>query len=253
MSTNAAGRLNARRRVKAKFVESQGAAPLGRALGIVPAMARPIGGVKMPLRMLAGRPLLDYPIRALLAVPEIDRIIVSTEDDEIASLARKLGADVPGLRPAHLSRAGVSVEAVVQNMLQELERREEYHPSLLAIAHVHSPFLRGKHITEAMHSMSIYSADSVISVTKDLTFHWRRGVEGLEPVGYQKRLLRAEKDIIFKETGALYVVRAEHAHRQDLIGKRVGHVEMLPEEALRIENEQDFLIAETMLATGQYV
>jgi N-acylneuraminate cytidylyltransferase len=252
MSTNTAGKLDARRAVKRKFLEEQGGGPAWSTAGIVPAMARRLGGTKLALRELAGRPLLAYPIEALRRTAGVDRVLVSTEDPEIADLARTLGAEVPFLRPDHLARPGVSVEAVVQHLLQTLARDEDYRPDAVAVAHVHSPFLRAKHVAEALHSLAIYETDSVISVTQDLTFHWRRGRLGLDPVGYQKRLLRAEKDVIYKENAALYLVRAELALGQDLLGERVGHVEMLNQESVRVDSEHDFFVAEQMLASGKY-
>lgn len=249
MSTNAAGRLDARRRVKTKFIESRGGLPSSRVLGVVPAMARLIEGVKLPLADVGGRPLLSYVISALRATPAVDRIVVSTEDAEVADAARLLGASVPYLRPPHLARSGASVEAVVQHLLQRLAVDEDYRPDLVAVAHVHSPMLQAKHIVEALQSMAIYETDSVLSVTPDLSFHWRPGEFGLEPVGYQKRLLREEKDMIFKENGALYLVRAECARAQDFIGRRVGHVEMLASESLRIATPHDLFMARQMLAS----
>ena len=252
MSTNLGGKLDARRRVKTKFLEKNGGRPPLKVLGVVPAMARTLGGVKVPLLTLGGRKLLEYPIRALQGVPQVARVVVSTEDEEVADAARAAGAEVPYIRPRHLARSGVSVEAVVQHLLQTLERNDGFVPDLVAIAHVHSPFLKPKHVQEGIDSMVIYETDSVISVTQDITFHWRRGEEGLEPVGYQKRLLRAEKDVIYKETGALYLVRSQLVRQQEFIGTRVGHIETLPSEALRIESEHDFFVAERMIESGRY-
>ena len=251
MSLNRAGQLAARRTVKRKFVERHSDIDGRRILAVVPAMAKRMNGQKLPLHPLAGRSVLSYVVHALGQTPLLDRVVVSTEDEEVAAEARRLGADVPFLRPAALARSSVSVESVVQQLVARLEEQEGYVPDMVAVAHVHSPFLRAEHVTEAIHTMAVYDTDSVISVTLDLTFHWKRGVGGLEPVGYRKRLLREEKDLVFKENGALYVARTELVRRQALVGDQVGHIEMLDQESMRLESPHSFWVAEQMLANGR--
>ena len=198
MSRNFNGRMVARRSVKAKFVESKGWRGSKRTLAVIPAMARLRNGQKLPLVQLGGQPLLAHAIKEALQTPGLDRVIVSTEDPEVAEAARQLGADAPFLRPRELARSSVSVEEVARDLLVRLKEQEGYEPDFLAVLHLISPFLRSQHVTEAIDTMMIYRAESVISVCADISFHWRRGKDGLEPVGYQKRFLRDDKETIFK-------------------------------------------------------
>lgn len=247
MSRNFEGRMEARRRIKEKFVETKGIRESKRVMAVIPAMARMRNGQKLPLLPLGARPLLAYTVEETLQEKFLDRVVVSTEDPEVAELARQLGADVPFLRPRELARSSISVEEVVRHLLGRLEEDEGYRPDLVAVLYILCPFRRAKHITEAFHTLLLYHADSVISVCQDPTFHWRRGRDGLEMVGYQKRFLREEKETIFKENGALYLTSAALIRAGDFLGKRVSHIEMTQQESLRLETDFDFWVAEQLL------
>ncbi|MBI3088219.1 MAG: glycosyltransferase [Candidatus Omnitrophica bacterium] len=248
MSRNFEARMDARRAVKEKFVEAKGLRAGKRILGVIPAQARLRGGQKLPLAPLAGQPLLAYTVEEALQAKLLDRVIVSTEDPEVAELAVRLGAEAPFLRPKHLASKSVPVEEVVRDLLLRLSREQSYRPDLVAVLHIHAPLRRAKHIIEGIDTLLLYEADSVLSVCQDLTFHWRRGKEGLEPVGYQRRLLREEKETIFKENGALYVTSAALIEGGDFLGKRISCIEMSPQESLRLETDFDFWVAEQWLA-----
>jgi CMP-N-acetylneuraminic acid synthetase len=212
-----------------------------------------VDGRKLPLLPLCGRPLVAHTIEQALQAPGIDRVIVSTEDPEIAEAAVSFGAEVPLLRPRELARPSVHVEASIRHLLESLEREEDYRTESVAILHFVCPFLRSAHITEAIDTMRLYKADSVISVCQDLTFHWRRGKEGLEMVGYQQRLFREEKETIFKENGALYVTSARLIRSGGFLGSRVSYIEMSPEESVRLQSDFDFWLAGQMLKEGRFV
>ncbi|MBI4347584.1 MAG: glycosyltransferase [Elusimicrobia bacterium] len=252
MSRNFERRMEARRRVKEKFVETKGIRTSKRVLGVVPAMARVRDGRKLPLVPLGDRSLLAWTVDEARETKLLDRLVVSTEDAEVARLARDLHADVPFLRPRELARSSVSVEETLRHLLERLAQEEGYRPDLVAVLHIHTPFRRAAHVTEAIDTLLLYQADSVLSVTQDLTYHWRRGREGLEPVGYQKRLLREEKETIFKENGALYVTSADLIRNGGFLGTRVSYVEMAAHESLRLETDFDFWVAQQMLAGGPF-
>ena len=251
MSRNFAARMDARRQVKRRFVEGK-ELEAGRNLVVIPAMARTIDGQKLPLMRIGSQSLLAQTIHRAHSAEGVERVIVSTEDPEIAEEAVSCGADVPFLRPQHLARPSVHIEDAVRHLLEALEREESYLPDTVAIVHFVCPFLTAAHITEALDTLKLYKADSVISVCQDLTFHWRRGREGLEMVGYQKRLLREEKETIFKENGALYVTQARLIRSGGFLGSRISYIEMAPEESVRLQTEFDFWITEQMLKDPRF-
>src|SRR5919107_3363259 len=76
----------------------------GRALAIIPARGGSKSVPRKNLKLLGGKPLIAWTIEAARAASELDRCIVSTDDEEIAEVARAHGADVPFLRPAELAQ-----------------------------------------------------------------------------------------------------------------------------------------------------
>lgn len=249
MSSNFPERMQARGQVKRALVESAPPGPQS-VLGFIPARAWSHLGGKLPLKALGGRSLLSYTVEEALRVRWFDRVIVSTDDAEVAEEARRLGAAVPFLRPASLSGPSVPVDEVLHHALGELRAAEDYHPSIIVLLHVVSPFKRAEHITEAIDTLLLHAVDSVISVCEDRSFRWRPGPGGLVPVGFDKRHLRQDREIQYRENGAIYVIRRDAITRDSLLGSSTAWIEMGREESLHLESEFDFWIAERLIEEG---
>jgi CMP-N-acetylneuraminic acid synthetase len=129
-------------------------------------------------------------------------------------------------------------------MLNRLREEEDYRPDIILLRYVHSPFITSAHVTEAIDSMILYGTDTVLAVLEDLTYHWRVGRGGLSPVGYQKRVVRQDKDIIYKEVGGLYACQAKNVtEHSELVRGRIGHIEVAPYDALRIDSPYQYWTA----------
>ena len=92
--------------------------------------------------MLAGRPLLAYTADAARSSRALTRVVLSTEDDEIAAVGRQLGIDVPFLRPAALAADETPMLDVLTDLVASLERQERYRPEVLVLLQPTSPFRR---------------------------------------------------------------------------------------------------------------
>ena len=247
MSRNWDARMNARRSVKERFVRENRESFDKEVLAVVPARSDKLDDRKVPLLPFGGGTLIAHAIDTLHGVDLVNRTIVSTDDPEIAECAAAAGAEVPFLRSRETSSPSVPFETVLEDLLRRLADRENYVPDIVVIYHANSPFITGAHVAEAIDTMLLYETDSVIAVVEDLTYHWRPGNEGLTPVGYQKRVLRQEKDLIFKEAGGLYVLQAQRfTNTLDLLGRRIGHIEMAPRECVRIRSPFDYWMARQM-------
>lgn len=250
MSSDRRWKTGATRYVKEEFVKSKLKPALQKLkiLCIIPARAEARGdGGKLAIRDLNGKPLIAYTIEEALKCKLLDRVIVSTEDKEIAEVSKHYRAEVPFLRLKELSAEGVPVEHVVISMLDFLWKKEKYRPDIIVIPHVVSPLKKECHITEAINTMLIFDVDTVLSATEDKSFYWRPGMYGLSPL-FEKRLLKQEREILYKENGAIYVVKREVLEKtMNIIGKSVVHVEMLPEESVHIDSEYDFWLIKQIL------
>ncbi|MCL4457695.1 MAG: glycosyltransferase [Nitrospirae bacterium] len=246
MSNNFSARMKARQYVKKRFVEGKGYRQNKKIIAIIPAMGLFRNKEKLALKELNGKPLISYIIEEALKTDLIDRVFVSTEDREIAELSVKLGAEVPFLRPIELARTNVSFDKVLKHLADYLVSNESYNPDYIATLHYITPFTKESHITEAIDTMLLYGTDAVISVVTDLTFHWKPGEYGLEMVGYKRRLMREDKETIYKETGSIYIVKTNNLN-SEYLGSSVGHIEMSMQDAWKIEDEFSFWVAEYVM------
>ena len=133
-------------------------------IAVIPARG---GSKRIPqknIRMFDDRPIIAYSIQVALESQLFDRVIVSTDDPLIASLSKKLNAEVPFIRPQHLADDHTGTNAVVKHAIEWLERqgcRVEYACSIYATA----PFLKVKYLKEGFEKLVNSEKDFSLSVT----------------------------------------------------------------------------------------
>ena len=157
--------------------------PHPEVLGLV--LAR--GGSKSVPRknifLVLGKPLLAYTIQAALAARSITRLVVTTNDPEIADIARRLGAEVPFLRPPELAEDETPDYPVVRHALEWLEAKDGYRPDLIAQLRPTSPLRTSLQLDEAVALLRAHpDADSVRGVCRpQQNPHkmWRMASDGL--------------------------------------------------------------------------
>ncbi len=116
------------------------------------------------LAPLAGRPLLAYTCDAALASKRLTRVVLSTDDEEIAAAGRACGVEVPFRRPAGLSGDETPMVEVLQDVAARLADRDGYRAEALVVLQPTSPLRRAAHIDEAVELLLETGADSVVSV-----------------------------------------------------------------------------------------
>ena len=247
MSNNFSARMEARRYVKKKFVSEKGYRGNKEIMAVIPAMGSFRNSEKLATKALHGKPVIAYTIEEALKAELIGRVIVSTEDQETADISKQYGAEVPFLRPLGLAKTSVPVDEVLRHLLQDLKKLENYEPDIVVVLPYYTPFRKESHITEAVDTLLLYDTDSVIGVVSDISFHWKPGKDGLTPVGYQRRLLREDRETMYKESGSIYAVKAEILRFGGYLGNVIGHTELSPIESWRIESRFDFWVAERLL------
>ncbi len=232
--------LSARRHVKQRHVADAGI-PKPCALGVIPASGNDSCD-RLALRKLGDKPLLAYTIEEALRTPALDRVVLTTEDENVASVARSYGVEAI-MRPLEL--AGMAIGHSVLHVLQEL-RKEAFHPDVVAVLPINSPFRKNEHITEAINTLMIFEVDSVVSICEDRSLHYRHDAEGLTPL-FQKGVLRRQQDALYRDNGAIYLSRSGVITEDELLGSRIGHITMTREQSLHIDSEFDFWLAEQMV------
>ena len=119
-------------------------------LAIIPARGGSKSIPRKNIRTFAGYPLIAYSIAAGLEAESISRVIVSTDDEEIAEIAKNYGAEIPFIRPEGLSRDDTPDLPVFQHALEWLKSNENYQPQIVVQLRPTSPFRRKEHINQAV-------------------------------------------------------------------------------------------------------
>lgn len=134
-----------------------------KVLALIPARS---GSKRLPdknILNLNGEPLIAWSIKAGLDSHYIDRVIVSTDSDVIADIARKFGADVPFMRPTELASDKATTTEVIKYNIEKLSDDNMKYDYVVLLQPT-SPLRTTKHIDEALETMWTHNADGVLSV-----------------------------------------------------------------------------------------
>lgn len=198
-------------------------------LGITPARGGSRGIPRKNIRPLAGKPLLAWTIEAALESKRLDRYVVSTEDPEIAEVARRWGAEMLE-RPAELATDEATTLAVLQHALARIPAQTLV--LLQATSPVREPGLIDRCIERFLES----GADSL--ATGFFCKHTEYGKSDLR---------RQEIPGFFYDDGNVYVIQADLIRRGDRFGKRIERVLLDPAQSVEIDSEFDFWLAEQVI------
>jgi YrbI family 3-deoxy-D-manno-octulosonate 8-phosphate phosphatase len=224
------------------------------ALAIIPARGGSKGILRKNVRVLAGKPLIAHAVEHAREAKSVSRVIVSTDDSEIASVAKQYGADIVW-RPAEISGDTAPSESALLHVLDHLQEIEGYEPDLIVLLQCTSPLTLPEDIDRTVQSLLDEGADSAVAVTPFHYFLWRRDAKG-DSIGInhdkQVRELRQQQEPQFIETGAVYAMRAEgfKEARHRFFGKTAMYV-MPRERWLEIDDPFDLRIAELLMDDKQ--
>jgi CMP-N-acetylneuraminic acid synthetase len=121
---------------------------------------------KKNLVPLAGRPLLAYTCEAALRSRSLTRVVLSTDDPEIAAVGRDLGVEAPFVRPADLARDDTPSLPVMQHAIDWLRAQQDWEPDLVVLLQPTSPLRTSRHIDDAVSRLQSSGADTVVSVVR---------------------------------------------------------------------------------------
>lgn len=199
-------------------------------LGVIPARGGSKGLPRKNLRSLAGRPLIAWTIEAAKNAKLLDRFVVSTEDDEIATVAQQYGAAVLE-RPRELATDEATTLSVLQHVLTQIEA------DTVVLLQATSPIRNPGLIDSCIQQFTTNGADSLAT---GFICHF------VEYGKNQRR--RQEIEGFFYDDGNVYVMRADLLASGGRYGTRIERVLLDREQNVEIDDEFDFWLAEQVLA-----
>ena len=247
-SNDEARLLKARQGIKQEIAKGRDGAGTLRRAAIVPAKNTYAHLPDIVLREVAGSPLIDYTLQAALQTGLFEQILVTTDDPRVVEHCERVGGVSAILRSPGLSGERAFESQVVLEAVQHLEQKTGLRADLLAVLSVHTPLRRAEHIQEAVDTLLLYNADSVLSVYEDCGLHFVHGKEGLTPLNpAMHRQIRLEREGLYESNGAVRVLWRDILTEQDLAGRRVGHITMTREESFQIKSLFDLRLMEHLL------
>jgi CMP-N,N'-diacetyllegionaminic acid synthase len=225
-------------------------------LAIIPARGGSKGIPRKNVRLLGGKPLLAYTAEAALAARSLERIILSTEDEEIAAVGRACGLEVPFLRPPELAQDTTPTLPVLQHAVAWLEQRGARFDAVCLLQPT-NPFRRPEDIDGCIRLLETSQADSVISVLPvpdSYNPYWvyllaSDGILRLSTGEAAPIPRRQELPAAYHRDGAVYVTRRDVlVEGGTLYGARVVGYPMDPARSVNLDSPEDWLEAERLLA-----
>ena len=227
-------------------------------LAVIPARG---GSKSVPRKNLvdvAGRPLVSWVIEAALAARRLDRVVVSTEDAEIAETARKWGAEVPFERPQELATDEVSLIPVVQHALAEMDRLG-FRADVVVSLQGTSPLLEGVDIDAVVDKLETSGADSAVTVQRIEHEHpyWAKRLDGdrVQPFSQETDetyLQRQDLPPAYIFDGAIFARRRrlleEWSGKDFCLGEDVRAVPLPAAKSVHIDDPIHLEVARALLA-----
>lgn len=210
-------------------------------VALIPARGGSKGIPRKNLVSIGGRPLVVHSIEHAKACAGIDRVFVTTDDDEIAAVALAAGAEVVR-RPAALAGDTASTESAITHALEQWGA-QGWSPDRIVLLQATSPFRAPGQLDDALAQFDRTGCDSMLSVVRFVGFVWRTGADGLaRPINYEptRRPRRQEIESTTLETGSFYVFTREMYERTgSRLGGDIATFEVPHEDAIDIDEPAD--------------
>ncbi|MDO8603584.1 MAG: acylneuraminate cytidylyltransferase family protein [Candidatus Omnitrophota bacterium] len=231
-----------------------------RVLSIIPARMGSVGLPGKNVKVIGGKPMIAHSIEKALSIKEIDRVIVSTEDEAIAGIARKYGAETPFLRDKKLATNSAPLILVIADAIKRMEKAGERFDYVLVLQ-ANSPLTKIADIYSVIKKIVEEELDAVFTVCKvDHPSQWTLRIKDSIPEfafidGYDRAIThRQAEETLYRSTGAAFAGRVEYilnnmdTARLCLPGPKQKRGVVITDSmsSIDIDNELDFYVAEAI-------
>ncbi|GFE58479.1 cytidylyltransferase domain-containing protein [Geobacter sp. AOG1] len=227
-----------------------------RVLAVIPARGGSKGLPGKNIKELCGKPLIAWSIEAGRESRYIDRLVVSTDSDEIANIARSYGAEVPFKRPEYLATDTATTFAVLQHALEYYQYSRQEVFDYLVLLEPTSPLREISDIEKALEKIENNpSADSIVSIARVESCHpafmirMDKQNELISGFHYELKYLRRQdiEELFFLE-GSIYVSKVPELLEQGTFYHQRTSGYVVPKwKSLEIDDMDDFIMVEALM------
>lgn len=216
-----------------------------RVLAVILARGGSKGIPRKNVMPVDGVPLIGRTVQAAKTCPAIEDVVVSTDNAEIADVARRHGAEVID-RPAELADDATSSEAAMLHACRAWQERTPKTFDAVLLAQNTSPFHDPRDMQAVIEAMQAKNLGACITVTETYKYFWAEGPGGWH-MPYQKRATRQKRRPWHEEAGSLYATRYDAFLREgNLFVPPVGVVTIPWWRAFEIDEPEDLALAEAL-------
>lgn len=214
-------------------------------LAIIPARGGSKGIPRKNVRLMNGKPLIYYSINNAKNCPYIDDVVVSSDDEEILSIANMYGV-IAMNRDSELAQDAVTLDPVIYDAMLRAEKMTGKHYDTIITLQATSPLLSIDTLNNAIKDFTEKDYDTYISAVNKPHLSWTR-INGECVPNYTARLNRQQLPPNYLEAGAFLITKRECVQENTRIGKNVSVYEMPEKEAVDIDSYSDWIICEQEL------
>ena len=211
----------------------------------IPARGGSKGVPNKNIKEFAGKPLIVHSIEYALNCSQIDEVVVSTDDDKIAKIARKAGARIVN-RPPELSTDSATTESAIHHFVNKFNKK----PDILVLLQPTSPYRPKGSLENAISHFTENEFDSLLSIIPTHRFFWRVKDDQTTFAEYDylnrpHRQDLKQEDLRYMENGSLYIFTRKHFDKTgNRLGGKIGYVEWPEEYGIEIDTPLDFNMGE---------
>jgi len=224
-------------------------------LGIIPARGGSKGVPGKNIKLLGGKPLLQFTSEIALSCPLLDSVVLSSDDIAIIEVANKIGLEVPFVRPSELANDNAPTLAVIQHCLQFFAGQNVFFDAV-CLLQVTSPFRTVEFLNRAIQKFIEKGTDSLVSVQKvphEYNPHWvfepdEKGE--LKIATGEERLITRRQELppTFHRDGSIYITKTNVILEQNsLYGESISYIESPKEFYVNIDTLEDWEKAEELV------
>ena len=223
-------------------------------LGIIPARGGSKGVLKKNIKLLAGKPLIQYTSEIALQSKYLQKVVLSTDTEEIMTVGKELGLKVPFIRPSNLSTDKTPTLPVILHALDYYESIGE-HFDAVCLLQATSPFRTIEFLNDAIEAFLKQETDSLVSVQEvphEYNPHWTFEVNSLGNLDIstgEKNIISRRQELpkAYHRDGSIYITKTSVLREQNsLFGNSIAYIESSKESYVNIDTMADWAKAEEM-------
>ncbi|MCZ4319933.1 glycosyltransferase [Aequorivita viscosa] len=234
--------LSTRQKIKDTFVEDNNKTL--DTLAIIPLRNTYINGENLLMVKINGKSIIESKIEECLRSKRIKHIVVTSSEKEVLDICRDKYITYDKIsfikRSKLFEKQNETLKNTITNAIQSVEKEKQWVEAIVTTS-IEYPFLQSETIDEAINSLILFKADSVISVRPDNSMYYRHTGAGMTPILDQDKFTKLERDALYKGAGGVMVTtRNQFDKNQRSISGKVAHVVVDNKTAFGIFNSFDY-------------